>query len=262
MSLSFPPPQTGAELFPFSETNNDVSQAELWLKEQAQAQGWAKAQKLQGRNTSQGLLGVLVRGQTAALVQLNCETDFVAKNSEFVSLLRQVAEGCIQSAATTDQPWLQSAVSQDEMGGLESCEAGKSLGDLVALNIGRIGENITLGSASLFSAGPGVKVAAACHPSVGSQPGWVCGRYAAVLAYTNTNTASLEEEEENTLVKQLCQHIVGLAPTVINDEKDTENSLLHQTFLMDEERKVKEVVEEAGINILEFVRTEVGRGSS
>ena len=248
-------------MFRFSETNNDVTQAERWLKEQAQAQGWAKAQKLQGRNTSQGLLGVLVRQQTAALVQLNCETDFVAKNAEFVSLLRQVADGCIQSAASTDQPWLQSAVSQDEMGSLESCEAGKTLGDLVALNIGRIGENITLGSASLFSAGAGVKVAAQCHPSVGSQPGWVCGRYAAVLAYTNTSTG-LEEEEENTLVKQLCQHIVGLAPTVINDENDMENSLLHQTFLMDEERKVKEVVEEAGINILQFIRTEVGRGSS
>ena len=244
-----------------SETNNDVTEAERWLREQAQAQGWAKAQKLQGRNTSQGLLGVLVRQQTAALVQLNCETDFVAKNAQFVSLLRQVAEGCIQTAATTsDQSWLQSDVSQAEVGGLESCEVGKSLGDLVALNIGRIGENITLGPASLFCAGAGVKVAAHCHPSVTSEAGWVCGRYAAVMAYTSET--SLEEEEEKTLVKQLCQHIVGLAPTVIHDEKDTENSLLHQTFLMDEERKVKEVVEEAGITILQFVRTEVGRSSS
>ena len=244
-----------------SETNNDVTEAERWLREQAQAQGWAKAQKLQGRNTSQGLLGVLVRQQTAVMVQLNCETDFVAKNGEFVSLLRQVAEGCLQTAGSSDQPWLRSPVSQDEVAVLESCEAGKSLGDLVALNIGRIGENITLGPACLFSAGAGVKMAAHCHPSVaGSEQGWGCGRYAAVLAYTNTS-ASLGEEEENTLVKQLCQHIVGLAPTVVSDEKDSENSLLHQTFLMDEERKVKEVVEEAGINILEFVRTEVGRGS-
>merc|ERR1719180_645333 len=81
-----------------AETENDVSAAEQWLKDQAQAQGWAKAQKLQGRNTSQGLPGVLVRDQTAAMVQLNCETDFVAKNQQFVSLLRSVAEGCILKA--------------------------------------------------------------------------------------------------------------------------------------------------------------------
>ena len=84
-------------------------------------------------------------------------------------------------------------------------------------------------------------------------------RYAAIMAYTNTGT--LQGEEESGLVKQLCQHIVGMAPTQLDDEKDAENSLLHQTFLMDEDKKVKEVLEEAGIVIVDFVRTEIGRGS-
>lgn len=88
----------------------------------------------------------------------------------------------------------------------------------------------------------------------------MCGRYAAVLAYTNQG--DLAGEDENTLTKQLCQHIVGLAPTKVDDESDPENSLLHQTFLMDEERKVREVVEEAGISIVNFIRTELGRGTS
>jgi translation elongation factor EF-Ts len=44
-----------------SETNNNLGEAEVWLKSQAQAQGWAKAQKLQGRNTSQGLLGLTIQ---------------------------------------------------------------------------------------------------------------------------------------------------------------------------------------------------------
>ena len=237
-----------------------MAEAERWLREQAQAQGWAKAQKLQGRNTSQGLLGVLIREQTAALVQLNCETDFVAKNQEFVSLLKQVAEGCILTSTSYDQQWVKADVSKDVVGRLESPESGKTVGDLVALNIGKIGENMALGDAQLFTAGAGVRVAAQCHPSVGSGPGWVCGRYAAILAYTTTS--QLPGEEENTLVKQLCQHIVGMAPTQLDDEKDTENSLLHQTFLMDEEKKVKEVLEEAGISIVDFVRTELGRGSS
>lgn len=242
-----------------SETNQDVAAAERWLAEQAQAQGWAKAQKLQGRNTSQGLLGVLIRDQAAAMVQLNCETDFVAKNQQFVSLLKQVAEGCLLTATTAGQDWTKAELARDSVGGLDSCETGKTIGDLVALNIGQIGENMTLGDARLFSAGGDVKVAAHCHPSVGTGPGWVCGRYAAIMAYTNTGT--LQGEEESGLVKQLCQHIVGMAPTQLDDEKDAENSLLHQTFLMDEDRKVKEVLEEAGIVIVDFVRTEIGRGS-
>jgi len=243
-----------------SETNQDVAEAERWLREQAQAQGWAKAQKLQGRNTSQGLLGVLLSGQSAALVQLNCETDFVAKNEQFVSLLKHVAEGCLLTASSSDQQWVSSQVSKDVVGGLDSCQPGKTIGDLVALNIGQIGENMTLGEASLFSAGPGVRLAAQCHPSVSSQPGWVCGRYAAILAYTNQG--DLPGDQENTLVKQLCQHIVGMAPTQLDDEKDSENSLMHQAFLMDEDRKVREVLEEAGISIVNFVRTELGRGTT
>jgi len=243
-----------------SETNQDVAEAERWLREQAQAQGWAKAQKLQGRNTSQGLLGVLIKDQTAALVQLNCETDFVAKNDQFVSLLRQVAEGCILTATNSDQQWAKADVSKDVVSRLESGQTGKTVGDLVALNIGKIGENMTLGDARLFTAGAGVLVAAQCHPTVGSGQGWVCGRYAAVLAYTSKG--KMASEEENTLVKQLCQHIVGMAPTHLNEEKDTENSLMHQTFLMDEEKKVKEVLNDAGISIVDFVRTELGRDSS
>ena len=160
----------------YSETNQDVAAAERWLAEQAQAQGWAKAQKLQGRNTSQGLLGVLIRDQAAAMVQLNCETDFVAKNQQFVSLLKQVAEGCLLTATTAGQDWTKAELARDSVGGLDSCETGKTIGDLVALNIGQIGENMTLGDARLFSAGGDVKVAAHCHPSVGTGPGWVCGR--------------------------------------------------------------------------------------
>ena len=50
------------------------------MQEQAQAQGWSKAQKLEGRNTTQGLIGMFVEGNCGAMVELNCETDFVAKN--------------------------------------------------------------------------------------------------------------------------------------------------------------------------------------
>ncbi len=89
----------------------DVKLAEEWLKVttfnlvlsnvfhlyrmhvQAQALelGWEKANKLVGRNTAQGLIGVLVKGNCASMVELNCETDFVARNAQFHQLLEDVA---------------------------------------------------------------------------------------------------------------------------------------------------------------------------
>ena len=119
------------------ETGDDVQAAEKWLREQAQAQGWAKAQKLQGRNTSQGLLGVLVRADTAAMVEVNCETDFVARNQQFVSLLQQVAASCVANssgeAAAAEMELSTTAISPGELGTSPSVEAGKTVGDLVAL---------------------------------------------------------------------------------------------------------------------------------
>ena len=247
-----------------AETDNNVAAAEQWLRDQAQAQGWAKAQKLQGRNTSQGLLGVLVKAQTAALVEVNCETDFVARNQQFVSLLKQVADSClVVGAGTTDQELTTSIMTRDEVSAADSVEAGKKVGDLVALNIGKVGENMALGPARILQSGAGVRLAAQCHPSVttdGAHPGWHCGRYAAVLAYKVAAGGSYPDDvSEEVFIKQLCQHIVGMGPTSVNNEDDKENSLLHQTFLMDEEKKVSEVLDTAGVTVIDFVRAEVGR---
>lgn len=246
-----------------SETDNDIAAAEKWLKEQAQAQGWAKAQKLQGRNTSQGLLGVVIKAQNAAMVEVNCETDFVARNQQFISLLKQVGESCVgqgQGGSSSDQPLTRTVLSNDQVSAVASVEAGKTVGDLVALNIGQLGENIALGQARLFSAGHGVKLAAQCHPSSGEgvEQGWSCGRYAAVLAY-RPPSAFPEGVSEEVFIKQLCQHIVGMAPTCLSDEEDRENSLLHQAFLLDEDKKVSEVLDSAGVEVVDFVRAEVGR---
>ena len=77
------------------------------LKEQAQAQGWNKANKLEGRNTSQGLIGVCLSPdeQTATIVELNSETDFVARNKQFHSLLNQIVS-VIKDQATTESGYV------------------------------------------------------------------------------------------------------------------------------------------------------------
>lgn len=82
--------------------NNDLNQAEKWLKEQAQAMGWTKANKLEGRTTAQGLVGVLVEKNIGAMVEVNCETDFVARNAEFQVFLERAAQSCIKYISGVD----------------------------------------------------------------------------------------------------------------------------------------------------------------
>lgn len=71
-------------------------QAEQWLKEQAQSLGWSKATKLEGRITKQGLVGVMVQKNIGAMVEVNCETDFVARNKTFQQFVESVSIACIQ----------------------------------------------------------------------------------------------------------------------------------------------------------------------
>ena len=69
------------------------------FQEQALAQGWAKANKLVGRNASQGLVGVLIIDKSASMVELNCETDFVARNKQFLTLLNEISDVNLSSNA-------------------------------------------------------------------------------------------------------------------------------------------------------------------
>lgn len=247
-----------------SENGNDLKLAEAWLREQAQAQGWAKAQKLQGRNTAQGLLGLRVQENVAAMVELNCETDFVARNKKFTSILEAVANASLTAAAPADiENFTKIDIDSAGVGLLKTEDGGSSIADLIALNIGQIGENMAVGRSSLFFAKPGsgVKLAGLTHPNVGSTRNrLLSGRYATLMAYTMSGEGQLPEGyTEETLANQLCQHIIGMAPTSICNEKDPENSLLHQPFLLDEDIKVEELTKSSGLTILDFLRREVGR---
>lgn len=82
----------------------DLKQAEAWLHKQAQKEGWSKAAKLHGRKTKEGLIGLLQEENTAVLVEVNCETDFVSRNVKFQQLVQQVALGTMAHCQNlTDQ---------------------------------------------------------------------------------------------------------------------------------------------------------------
>lgn len=78
-------------------------QAETWLNEQAQAMGWAKATKLAGRTALQGLVAVKFDRSHGALIELNCETDFVARNEKFQKMIEDAAQACYKFAHTSMQ---------------------------------------------------------------------------------------------------------------------------------------------------------------
>lgn len=69
--------------------------AEKWLKDQAQAMGWSKATKLEGRKTTQGLVAVAVEQNNGALLEVNCETDFVARNKKFQEMVENAVKTCL-----------------------------------------------------------------------------------------------------------------------------------------------------------------------
>lgn len=64
--------------------------------------GWSKATKLEGRITAQGLIGVLIKENIGAMVEVNCETDFVARNEHFRKFVDHTARVCAEYTEQTD----------------------------------------------------------------------------------------------------------------------------------------------------------------
>ena len=107
-----------------SETNGDLEQAIDFLRKK----GLSVAEKKAGRVASQGLVGVIVQGKEGAVVELNSETDFVARNAEFQAFLSEVL-----------------SVALAQKGDIESVKTAqigdKSVADALTALIAKIGEN-------------------------------------------------------------------------------------------------------------------------
>ncbi len=118
-----------------TETNGDLDKAADWLREK----GIAKAAKKQSRIAAEGLCNVLVNGNEAVVFELNCETDFVAKNDNFQVLVNSVGQAIVNSAATNLEEAL--TVTLD----------GKSLEEVLVDATVTIGEKISLRRVARFT---------------------------------------------------------------------------------------------------------------
>src|SRR5438128_8423130 len=131
-----------------TETDGDMTAAQDWLRKK----GLSKAAKKAGRVAAEGLIGVQVKGTKGVLVEVNSETDFVARNDLFQGLVRMIADVALTAGTDVEE------IKQAKIGDL-------TVADAIAATIAKVGENMTLRRAANLSVGNGV-IGSYVHNSV------------------------------------------------------------------------------------------------
>jgi elongation factor Ts len=186
------------------ETNGDMEPAVDLLRKK----GLAKAAKKAGRVAAEGLIGLAVEGPKGVLVEVNSETDFVARNDLFQGLVKMIAN--VALTVGTDMEKIKAA----KVGHI-------TIADAIADTIAKIGENMTLRRASQLSVGTGV-IANYVHNSV--EEG--LGKIGVLVALESTGKA----DELKRFGRMVAMHVAasnpqaidssGLDPEVVRREKD------------------------------------------
>lgn len=267
------------------EVGGDMEQAIEWLRKK----GISKASKKADRVAAEGLVGSFVEGNKGAVIELNSETDFVAKNEEFQNFLREIGSVSLGKSDLA-------AVTSETLS-----STGKSVEDSLKDLIAKIGENMNLRRFQSVEVANGT-VVAYTHNAVTASLGKI-----GVLVALEGDVSSLSEDAQASvqiLGKQIAMHIAAvnplsvsvdsLDPATVDKEREIlkeqalasgkpenivdkmvegrikkfyqENVLLEQEFVIDGETPIKQVVanlsKEVGTNIeiKEFVRFGLGEG--
>ena len=263
-----------------AETNGDVEAAVDWLR----AKGLAAAAKKSSRTAAEGLVAVAVAGTKGVAVEVNSETDFVAKNDQFQNFVRTSAEVALANGID-DAEALKAAPHP----------AGGTIGDVLVTNVATIGENQQLRRVKAVSVDQGL-VVDYMHNAV--VPG--LGKIGVLVALESPAGADVLQP----LGKQIAMHIAAAFPIALNasdidpeildrerkiaTEKAAEsgkpadiiakmveggvakfakeNALLSQLFVMDNKTPIGDVVakaaKDAGTTIVlkDYVRFQLGEG--
>jgi elongation factor Ts len=126
------------------ETGGDMENAVDWLRKK----GLAKAAKKAGRVAAEGLIGLALAPGKGVLVEVNSETDFVARNEQFQTLVRDIAKVALETAPFVTGPVIENI-------GAAQVAAGGTVNEAISSAIATIGENITLRRAAALEAAPG-----------------------------------------------------------------------------------------------------------
>ncbi|WP_082234170.1 translation elongation factor Ts [Halobacillus massiliensis] len=250
-----------------TETDGDMDKAIDWLREK----GISKAAKKADRIAAEGSAYIAVEGNTAALLEVNCETDFVTKNDQFKNLLNVIGQHLIANKPATVEEALEQEVSGED----------RKLGDFITDIVAKIGEKISLRRFVVKEKTDNDAFGAYIHMG---------GRIGVLTV--------LEGSTDETVAKDVAMHVAAVNPRYVsrdeipeeeaNAERETlktqalnegkpenivekmvegrlnkffqEICLLEQDFVKDPDQKVKKYVASAGGEIKGFVRFEVGEG--
>jgi elongation factor Ts len=262
------------------ETGGDMEAAVDWLR----TRGLAKAAKKAGRIAAEGLVGVNIEGTKASIVEVNSETDFVARNEQFQAIVGNVAKLGIEAGGSTEK-----------LAEMPFPGTGRSVAGELTDAIAKIGENMNLRRTAVIEVKDGA-IGSYVHNSV--KPGM--GKLGVIVGLESTGDKAVLL----SLGKQIAMHIANtnplsvspddIDPAIVDKERAIfteqakesgkpadvvakmvegrvrkfyeEQTLLAQTFVIDGESKVKDVVakaeKDAGapIKVTRFVRYSLGEG--
>ncbi len=249
------------------ETNGDLEKAIDLLRER----GIAKAAKKAGRIAAEGLTSYAVEGNVAAIVEVNCETDFVAKNPEFQTLVKDIAEHVVKQRPAT----VEEALAQPFKG------EGDALSQVISEKIATIGENISFRRFSVleksdngaFGAylhmGGKIGVLVALEGTTDESLARDLGMHAAAAnpRFANREEVSADEIEREREVLKNQALAEGKPANIVEKMVEgrlskffEEYVLVEQPFVKDPDKKVSALLKEAGATLKAFVRFQVGEG--
>ena len=177
------------------ETNGDIEAAIDWLR----AKGISKADKKSGRTAAEGLIAIAGAGHKAVVVELNSETDFVARNDAFQELARGIAEVALSTDGTVE------AISAATYPA-----SGKPVADTIKDAIATIGENMTLRRAAKLEVEHGV-VATYIHNAAGDG----IGKLGVLVALKSVGDKAVL----TSIGRQVAMHIAATNPLAIRAEE-------------------------------------------
>lgn len=258
-----------------TETNGDMEAAIDWLR----TKGLAKAAKKADRVAAEGLVGVAVRDGRGVAIEINSETDFVAKNADFQQMVRDITDVALDNGESVD------ALKAAPLG-------GKTVGEILTDAIARIGENMTLRRVAKLE---GETIVSYVHNSVADG----IGKIGVLVALKGDKDKAAE------IGKQIAMHIAATGPLALSEadldpellERErtvqtqkaleenanaakpkpdavihnniipgrmrkfiAENTLLGQQFVINPDVTVEQAAKDAGVEITGYVRMMVGEG--
>jgi elongation factor Ts len=195
-----------------SETDGDMEAGVDWLR----AKGLSKAAKKAGRVAAEGLIAVALAPKSGAVVEVNSETDFVARNDTFQGMVKDIAGLALKAGGDAKK------LGDAQMPG------GKAVTDTIQEMVGKIGENMSLRRTAALKVGDGV-VASYVHNAVAPD----LGKIGVLVALESTaDKAKLAE-----LGKQIAMHVAAANPLALTAEEIDPETVERERAIFTEQAK-------------------------